>query len=182
MIELKKYLIIIIPIFLLAGVFLITKNKNLNPIENTGTDENPLTSAISFKDAILKNTPLKCRSIVESDEEQGTVAGIIQGNQYIGQIKMDRKMSNVLIKESCMWSWQEGDTSGFKMCFETTDEGLFPGMDPSQLAENVNCSPTLVSPSTFSPPPNINFIDVDDAMSGNLSEEQIQQLESMSEE
>lgn len=178
----KKYLIILIPIFLIAGVFLIINNRNSSPTEKIGTDENPLTSAISFKDAILKNTPMKCKSVVEGDEGQGTMAGIIQGNQYIGQIKMEGKMSNVLIKESCMWSWQEGETSGFKMCFETTDEGLFPGMDPSQLAENVNCSPTIVSPSTFSPPSNINFIDVDDAMTGNLSEEQIQQLENMSEE
>ncbi|NMC36038.1 hypothetical protein GYA49_03250 [Candidatus Beckwithbacteria bacterium] len=187
---LKRYFILLVGAVLLASCSLPGAGKQGNNGNQAGAGNqagkgNPFSG--SLKAAMELGVPIKCSSSVDTDDGQGQVDGIIQGNQYAGIMTMNGQKANVLLTDNCMWSWKEGDTSGIKMCFEPAegsedDNTPFGNIDPNQLNENVNCMPTVISPSTFTPPSNISFIDVDDAMNGNLTPEQRQQLEQMGED
>lgn len=138
----------------------------------------------TLKDAITKNTPMKCESAMKGgDNQEANMSGIIQGNQYVGRIDVNGKIGNVLMKDNCMWTWQEGAKSGVKTCFEPTQQDgdeSWGNFDSKQLNESVNCSPTMISPGTFLPPTNVSFLDIDELDTGNLTEEQLKQLGEMS--
>ena len=178
----KKYILFSLIVFLLVGCSFPGKNNDSNL---GGGKQNNKKGGITgtFKDIIAKNTPMKCESAVEGEDGEGKMAGIVQGNQYVGQMTVNGKMANILMKDNCMWTWQEGEKNGIKTCFEVEgDGGLMGNVDARQLNENVNCSPTMISPNTFSPPPNVSFLDMDEIGNGNLTPEQMKQLEDMSEE
>lgn len=192
---LKYYALLLMAVILLAGCNLpgVGNKTNADNGNQTGSGGQANQNAKgnlfsgSLKAAMALGTPIKCSNSVETEDGQGTVEGIIQGNQYAGIMSMEGKKANVILKDNCMWSWQEGQTSGIKMCFEPTEgseenTSMFDNIDSEQLDENVNCMPTMISSSTFNPPSNISFIDMDDAMNGNLTPEQMKQLEEMSDE
>lgn len=178
----KYFLIAALAIFLLTKFALPAIKNNDSPTSTSNKQSIQKGSfAGTLKDAVAKNIPMKCESLVEGEDGAGTMSGIIQGNQYAGRISVSGKIANVLMKDNCMWNWQEGATSGIKTCFEPTEDGaeIFDNFDPQQLQENVKCMPTMIAPGTFSPPTNVTFLNMD-YLSGDLTEEQINRLEEMS--
>ena len=137
----------------------------------------------TLKAAIALGTPMKCKSSIETDDGTAIMEGIIQGNNYKGESMVDGKMSNILMKGECMWAWVEGEENGFKMCYELAEgeTSAWGDYDAEMLDDNVNCSPTIAGPGTFDPPSNVTFFDMDEMMSGELSPEEMEQLERMGE-
>lgn len=148
----------------------------------TETDEKQLSKTATekgfngaFKAAIALGAPMKC-----SYEVDGNVAeGWIKGKQYLGKTTMQEKTVNILMKGECMWSWGEGETTGTKMCFETTnDESIWD--DTSEGSpKTVKCRPAAITDAKFTPPSNVEFINMDNMYGGNMSEEDLQKLEKM---
>lgn len=194
----KLPIIIVVVILLVIGGFFVLANINKTNAPTMTQDQNGQQMQAgqamqeqeggsfmgALKDVIAKGTAFKCTSSVDTESGQGVIEGTVQGNNYLGKANVQGKMANILMKENCMWTWEEGKTNGFKTCFELAEgqTSMWGQYNQAALDANVNCAPTVVGPGTFNPPANVNFIDMDQAMDGQLSEEQMQQLEQMSED
>lgn len=189
----KKNIIVILVVLVLAvaAFFLINKDKtNSTLLVNEAASSNEEKSGPfmgTLKEAMALGVAMKCENSVETEEGDGTVSGIIQGKEYIGQISANGKTQNVILKDNCMWSWEEGANNGITMCFEAVEEGsiedtqdLFSA-DFDQMDANVRCMPTVVTPGMFNPPANVNFLNMDNMDFGNLTEEQMRQMEDLAE-
>lgn len=194
----KKNTVIILAVvaIIAVGAFvLLSTGKKGNdskagPLSGPGTQVNRQEKGGSFvgtlRDAIAQGTAMKCESTVETEEGSASVAGVIQGKNYAGQINVNGEMLNVLVKDDCMWNWKEGEMNGLKTCFDTTEveeeeSGLW-GVNSEQLDTSVSCMPTVITADLFSPPANISFLDMDELYGGELTEEQKEQLKEMSDQ
>ncbi|MDD3679291.1 MAG: hypothetical protein PHX72_00290 [Candidatus Shapirobacteria bacterium] len=129
----------------------------------------------TLKAAIAKGIPMKCSYEINGVEYESYV----KGKKYRGIISKDGQTQEILMADNYMYTWQEGKTQGLKMFFdlesdEETDETLInPDME-------YKCWPAVISDDQFSLPDDIDFVDLDQITSGELSESQLQQLEQMS--
>ncbi len=166
-------------VFLSGCNFIPGKNKEVSNNKANETVKEDIFSG-SLKAAMELGVPFKCTSSVETGEGQAESEGVIQGKQYKGKMTIEGKSTNVIMKDNCMWSWQDGESNGIETCFEPTDEDEdIWDIDNEEFDKNVKCVPTVVTGETFLPPTNINFLNLDD-LGGELSQEQIKQLEEMS--
>lgn len=134
----------------------------------------------TLKAAMLLGVPMKCSYTLPD----GTAAeGVIQGKNYRGTMMSQGKVGTVLIKDNCMWSWEEGSAQGAQMCFEpeAADESLWEGDETGTGDINYTCLPTVVTGAEFEPPTSVSFLNLDEMMGGQMSEEQLQQLQEMGE-
>lgn len=182
----KRIILILLAVVLIGGFFFFnSKNKDKDTvipgIGKNEKQENGGPFSGTFRDAIALGVPMKCEDTIDTGEGKAKISGIIQGKQYIGQMTAEGKTANVLLKDYCMWSWEEGQQNGIKFCFEESEaEDSFFG-DSVELDTSVRCLPTMVTPGMFSPPANVSFLDMDAFNEEALTEEQMRQLEEMSE-
>ena len=120
-----------------------------------------------IKMAYEKGIPLNCSWKAPDGTD---VEGQIKGKKYKGVISKNGKEMNIIMKNSCMWMWNEEENKGFKSCFEQdpwemkpsdveTPEGTGIQVKP-QFPEKVTCRPGLFSDSVFNLPSGIDFIDL----------------------
>ena len=132
----------------------------------------------ALKAAVDLGVPLKCSYQVDGNSYEGYV----KGKQWRGMMSMaDGKVGEVIVKDNCSWSWQQGDSQGSKYCFEPTEpvEGEeTPGDVWEQTEDEENpveyhCEPALVTDDKFTPPANIQFADMNQVM--NQMQDQVNQ-------
>jgi hypothetical protein len=110
----------------------------------------------ALKAAIALGIPLKCSYKINNVDYEGYV----KGKQWRGKIKFGNagKMGEVIMKDNCLYSWEEGTTQGMKTCF---DKDIW---DTNQQQETPDveylCAPALIDDSKFALPTNINFVDL----------------------
>jgi hypothetical protein len=122
--------------------------------------------------AVKLGIPMKCTYTVEGMEAEGW----IKGQQYRGKMKNQQgQVGEVLMKDNCMWTWDETKGQGVKMCFDpeenqdlwdpqTWDETETEGTQPPDV--DYHCNPAVVTEAQFQPPANIEFMDLDQMMQG----------------
>ena len=122
--------------------------------------------------AVALGVPMKCTYTVEGTE----VEGWIKGKQYRGKIKDQQgQMGEMLMKDSCMWTWDETKGQGVKICFDpeenkdiwepgTWEATETDGAQPPDV--EYHCNPAVVTDALFQPPTNIEFTDLDQMMQG----------------
>ena len=74
------------------------------------------------------------------------------------------KVGEIIIRDNCMWTWTAEEAQGMKTCFEetgpeTTDVWEQPQGTTPDMA--YTCLPTAVTDAKFTPPSNVNFMDLD---------------------
>ncbi len=116
----------------------------------------------ALKAAIELGIPLKCSYKVGEVE----YTGYIKGRNWRGKMDSgDGRITEVIMKDNCMYSWMEGEQTGMKMCFEEDmweSEGY---QQPTQTQEiDYFCTPAVVGNSQFEPPANVNFMDTSQQM------------------
>lgn len=119
--------------------------------------------------------PLKC-SWKRDDNYYGTA--YVKGEQSYSEISMEGKTAKVIVKDDCMWNWQEGDSQGFKMCFEDTEieedstaqdqESTSMGQMQPPADINYNCQPAVLADSKFDPPSGVKFMTMEEMMRGAM--------------
>jgi len=116
----------------------------------------------SLKTAVGLGVPMKCTYTVEGAQYEG----FIKGEMWRGKISSQEGVTEVILKDNCMWTWTDADKAGVTTCFEAEDaEGSSEESNDvwSQQGEaagvEYNCSPALVPDNTFDPPTDINFTD-----------------------
>lgn len=135
----------------------------------TGGDQ-PFSGTL--KAAIAMGVPMKCSYTVDGAEYEGYV----KGEQYMGKVSANGKVGNVIIKDNCMWSWSDEEAQGIKTCFEPAEgeDSIWDSSDTSDLSMNYTCRPAAIGDDKFSPPSNVNFMDLDAMMNGSMNTEEMQ--------
>ncbi|MBU1126800.1 MAG: hypothetical protein ABIH88_02505 [Patescibacteria group bacterium] len=138
-----------------------TSQETSQEIKESAQEEKSFTGKV--RDLISMGKSLKCTWVDDSDNSS---VGYIKNKSYYGEVKQEGKDGFIIIKDNCMWSWEKGEATGFKMCFEPeeSEEGLWGNMDDAQVEANYNCNPAVVSDSLFTPPADVNFANLEDLM------------------
>jgi hypothetical protein len=166
---LKKYIsagLSVVLVLSLAGCNLPgSKNAQQSGQAGTNTSQPEVTPAPksktesytfkALKAAIELGIPLKCSYKINNVSYEGYV----KGKQWRGKINTGQGMvGEIIMKDNCLYSWEEGKTQGMKTCF---DKDVW---DTNQQGGDQNieyiCAPALVDDSQFVPPTNINFQDL----------------------
>jgi len=154
---LKKVVIAIVLILLaLGGYYYFSRSKGAVGVPGTGG----IQKFSTLKAAIDLGVPLKCSYSVNGNEYEGYV----KGKQWRGKIKTaEGQVGEVIMKDNCMWSWGNQEKQGMKTCFEETEDGDVWDQDTTVGIE-YNCMPAAVTDAEFTPPADIQFMDLDQMM------------------
>ncbi len=175
-------LILVLPVILLSGCL---PKKQGEPVgegvstqqEGTGTESKEESYSGNLGKMMALGIPLKC-SWKKDESYYGT--SWVKGQKSYGEVTQEGKTAKVIFKDNCMWSWEEGNPQGFKMCFEPTDEEMNPpaggeeessvdwsqvrGAQPTDI--DYQCGPALVGDDKFEPPAGVNFMSMEEMMKG----------------
>ena len=154
----KLYLtILIVAALVLGGCNLFKKSTTSEGEVSLPQESKKNYTFETLKAAIKLGIPLKCSYEVGEVEYEGYV----KGKQWRGKMKISGgKVGEVILgKDNCMYSWEEGGTTGMKMCFE---EDIWENEEYEQTTSDIEyrCMPTVVTDAKFTPPSNINFMDL----------------------
>ncbi len=156
----KKYYRVL---FLLVAVFLSGCSLTKGPVSdgNNGSGEGKGVVEEwkgSLKDMVAKNVSMRC----DYDDGQGNSwTGYLKGKNYYAEGLSNGKKVHVLMKDICMWSWNDGEDHGVKICWDEEDMEGSMWDNPGQYGANeYNCVPTVINDSKFKEPGNVNFMDM----------------------
>lgn len=124
-----------------------------------------------IKDVVTKGVPMKCT--YAQDGTSGT--SYVKGKKMYGEVTAEGKQAYVIIKDNCMWSWSEGETQGFKTCFEEdfwemSEEYAQEGKASVPTEAEYRCAPAVFPDSKFNPPASVNFMTMEQMMEGAMGE------------
>ncbi len=166
---------------LLAGCSLIPGGGGGNSgLGGGGTGgDGPFTGRLGAAAAL--GVPMKCSYTVDGVETEGWV----KGQNFRGKMVQNDNVGNVIIKDACMWAWQDGQTQGVKTCFDemnfwASEEDGAPAAPESAPNTNVEyrCMPGVFGDDKFIPPSSVKFMDFDNMMNG-MPEDAQQMMEDM---
>lgn len=161
----KKILPIVLVLLVAIGigVFVFLNRKPSGTTGGVTSQSSPSSDTFSgaLKDAVKLGIAMKCTYKVEGNEYEG----FIKGKKYRGKIKTaEGKTGEVIIKDNCMWTWTEKETQGMKICFEETGPEATNLWEQPQgtVGPNINytCLPAAITDAKFTPPANVNFMDL----------------------
>ncbi|MFC1626693.1 hypothetical protein ACFL1P_00650 [Patescibacteria group bacterium] len=155
----KLPFIIVAVIVLIGGYYLYSQNNASVPGEKimdkiSGDKASGESFSGPLKMAFEKGIPLSCSWKGPDGME---VSGKVKGKQYRGTMTQQGKEVEVIMNDTCMWTWENSTKEGIKMCFES-DPWEMSGGD---MPDNVNCLPGIFGDNEFSPPADVTFMDID---------------------
>jgi len=173
-INLKK---VIIPILILvaagAGWYFL-KGNGAGPINLGGSVKNEAFKG-GLAAAVKLGVPMKCSYSIDGEMES---EGYIKGKNYRGKMTAEQgKIAEVIMKDNCMWNWDEDTKEGVKFCFENEEGNTMWGDFDEEDFENVelpegyeppdmeyDCKPAIIADSKFIPPSDVEFVDMQEIM------------------
>ena len=152
--------------FVSAAVLLLAAGcgkKQAGPYE---TASQKSTGQQSFR-ALASGKPQKCeiKFSQENNQNQGTVyvANGKMRNDSTATVSGKTMVSHMILDNNTVYTWMEGQTTGFKMQATATEEQKTDGQQkrPVDLDQKVDysCEGWSVDGSVFVPPANITFTD-----------------------
>lgn len=120
-----------------------------------------------IKEMVARGVPMKCTY----SQNGSTGTSYIKGKNIYGEMIAQGKQGYVIMKDSCMWSWNKGENQGVKMCFEEdvwemSEDDVQEGQASLANEAEYRCLPAIISDSQFEPPADVNFMDMDQLMQG----------------
>lgn len=139
--------------------------------EQTGGEE---SYSGSLQKMMGLGIPLKCEW---KRDETYYGSSWVKGDKSYSEVFNEGKTGKVIFKDDCMWSWEEGNPQGFKMCMEPTEEDMEApeGVEQPQTEQapmgppkdmNYSCRPAVFTDAKFNPPSNVNFMSMEEMMQG----------------
>ena len=126
-----------------------------------------------LKDALILGQSMKCTW--EKDENNFAIS-YIKDSKVRTEVTQAGEKAHSIMVDNCTYTWQEGETQGFKMCFEPeegeeVEEGEEEAMTPEEITAEMpdyeyNCEPAIVPDSMFNPPAEVNFMSMEQMMGG----------------
>jgi len=152
--------LLVIPVLVLLSLFLTGCAKK--PGTTSGgqsTEQKKGLFTGKIKDAILRDTPLKCEWMSGGNSS----VGYIKNKKFYGENTTKEGKSFVIIADNCLWGWQENKNEGTKICFDQNQTNDIWNSDNSPK-DDYQCSLAVFSDSIFNPPGSVNFMDINDMM------------------
>ena len=112
--------------------------------------------------------PLKC---TWKKDENSYGSSWVKGKKSYAEVVQEGKTGKIIWKDGCMWSWEEGNPQGTKMCWKVSQEEMKEmrqegaemmkgqGDQPSDI--EYSCRPATITEDRFNPPENVSFMDLD---------------------
>jgi len=168
----KKVLpIVLVLVAILGGVYLLKGSGGTGGTGGTGGVGKSDLFTGSFEAAVKLGVPMKCTYKVEGNEYEGYV----KGKNYRGMIKgADGSIGEVIMKDDCIWTWSQDEAQGIKTCLDSTDmeegeEDVDIWSQPqgsTAMDMEYNCLPAAITDAKFTPPSDIEFLDLEAMMQG----------------
>ena len=173
-------IIVIAVVVIGAGAYMLFgRSKSAVPTDSitvsTETTDTSVSETFSgtLKEAISLGVGMKCTYNVGGYEYEG----YIKGENYRGKMMTaEGKTGTVIVKDDCMWTWEEGDTEGLKICYTETETvegeevngegGVWDQPSAAGSGVDYNCVPAAVSDAQFTPPATVNFLDPTEMIEG----------------
>jgi hypothetical protein len=177
-------IIIIAAVVLLLGFYLMAnrgmKNKSTSTTEQEQAQNVERKTFVgSLKEAVSFGIALKCTYEVEGNQYEG----YIKGENYRGEMaSAEGQIAHVIVKDNCMWTWEEGATEGVKTCYDDveameTDETMMEEEESSSVWDqsqgsgiSYTCTQSAVNDSMFEPPTEVTFMDLNTMMEGMMGQ------------
>ena len=144
-----------------------TSDTSLDSSSPSSSTSDSDTFSGTLADAVKLGVGMKCTYKVEGNEYEG----YIKGKNYRGKMKTaEGNVGEVIIKDNCMWTWTTNEAQGMKLCYEEFEAEAADLWEQPQGAVGPDiaytCLPTAVTDAKFTPPSNINFMDLDAMQEG----------------
>jgi len=179
--KIKKYLsfaVLLSLVFLLTGCNLFQKKEEISEKGlSSSSKENKEEESYSgtLEKMMSLGIPLKC-SWKKDDSYYGV--SWLKGKKSYGEVHMQGQTNKVVFKDDCMWSWQEGNNQGLKMCFQPdeiekmSEAGKQDSMGSQKMGPpadiNYNCHPAVFTDSKFNLPKSVVFTSMEEMMEGRM--------------
>ena len=120
-----------------------------------------------LKDALTLGQSMKC---TWERDENNFATSYIKDSKIRTEVTQAGEKAHSIMVDNCTYTWQEGETQGFKMCFEP-EEGEEEVVTPEGITAEMpdyeyNCEPAIVPDSMFNPPAEVNFMNMEQMMDG----------------
>ncbi|KUK83483.1 MAG: hypothetical protein XD98_0332 [Microgenomates bacterium 39_6] len=185
----KSIVLIIAGALVVIGILVVVARQKPETViidepvtEEMVVDEEEEIFSGSLMDVIARGVPMKCSYEVDGVEYEG----LVKGENYRGKVSQNGQTMEIIVIDGYSYIWQEGKTQGMKMAFDADMAEEASDEDTAAFASpdiEYRCFPAVVADSQFSLPEDVSFLDFDQMMNQDqLSEEQTEKLEEMSEE
>lgn len=166
----KSYLIVLILLILLGAWYYKSQysTKNLTQM---------MTDKVAQK--IANSVELKCEI---KNSENNTSVLYMKNKMVKGDTTSNGKLSHMIMKNSQLWSWEEGEAEGMTMVFPIPADaqaddaylGAYAGATNigfnlamlKDASKNSNCKPEKIDDGIFEIPTNVTFRSLTDMMKG----------------
>lgn len=165
----KKNLVIVVIVIIVLVIgawWFFGRGGGTSTSDETG-QETSVSEGESFtgklKDILSLGQAMKC-TWEQAGDSSGTA--YLKNKQYYAEVTDSGKTGYIIIdKNNCLWTWEKGVNQGVKICYEPAasgEEGDYSSSYTQGGVPNVDyaCLPTAVSDSKFSPPTNVNFMEL----------------------
>jgi len=108
--------------------------------------------------------PLKCSFSYTFPDGEGNTQrmkgeGVTKGDNFRGSWTIMDTKWGMLVKDNCIYSWNEQEKMGSKICVDPLETDV---SDTGQWPNELVCVPTVLKGNEFTPPSDINFLDLQD--------------------
>ncbi|HLC85927.1 MAG TPA: hypothetical protein VJG30_01415 [Candidatus Nanoarchaeia archaeon] len=162
----KKIMLIL---FVLSILILAACSK---PGTEGTSSESGDSFAGSLANALKLGKSMKCTA---TDQQGNKLEFYVKGEKFRSEgTTQGTKAYTVMDQSKCMWTWQEGNNQGIKLCVpeeKETQPTSSPQAAQGQVKTDVNvdCKATSVSDSMFVPPSNVQFTDLQETLNQAMS-------------
>lgn len=169
--------VVVIVGLVVGGWWFLGKGKQVSiPTTPSGVSEQAPTEQApaeegfvgKLKDALTLGQSMKCTW--KKDESNFATVYIKDSKIRTEVTQAGKEMASIMV-ENCTYTWQEGETQGFKVCFEPEEVEEGEAMTPEEMTAEMpdyeyNCEPAIITESMFNLPAGINFLSTEQLMGG----------------
>lgn len=164
--KMKKIAIVVFLIFLSFFLTACDKEKESKKEEEKKKEE---SYSGSLDKMMALGIPLKCQW---KKDEKSYGTSWIKGKSYYSEIIDNNKTFKIVYKDDCLWSWEEGNTNGSKICQLSDWKKMAEEEEKKEAKNNKNdwqdllnktdykCYPSLFEEKKLIPPQGVNFVDI----------------------
>lgn len=178
MINLKKVIIPILVLVAAGAGWYFYKGQGALPGVGSSLKSEAFKGGLAA--AVKLGVPMKCSYSIGNEMES---EGYIKGKNYRGKMEDETgKVSEVIMKDNCMWNWDTETREGSKFCFEGENEDAMWDFDAGDTEDmdipegyeapdvEYDCKPAVISDSMFALPTDVKFLDMQEMMNSFMPE------------
>ncbi len=150
---------------LLGGCIRLPWQKQVGQNTDQQTEQSSFTGGL--KDMLALGQEFKCETEVNGVAQ----TTFIKNGQFYSEMVVEGKLTKTIVRDNCMWNWQEGVPQGSTICFEPdeaegaeatagAEQSIFDVKGEDLPQTDLSCDKANVSNDLFTPPTDIKFTDI----------------------